>query len=253
MHGQRSCQQHGGWRWFELGSAVASLWRGFQFLAEDRAARRLAYVPGLLALVLWTFALYLGMHFLPELAAHFFPALTDVGRGWTLLIDFFVFLLMAPVALLVAMVLTPLLCAPVLERLVLLRERALGVPPRPAAGLWKELTSALSSQIGWLVVFAPLLLLLWLAALLAPPAAPVIAVLQFLVGGAWLALSLLDYPLSLRGVGFRARLSMFRRSFSAVFGFGVACGLLFAIPLFGLWGLPVAVVAAAELAVQLER
>jgi uncharacterized protein involved in cysteine biosynthesis len=160
---------------------------------------------------------------------------------------------MAPIALLVAMLLTPLLCAPVLERLVLLREHALGVAPRPAAGLLKELTCALSSQLGWFVVFGPLLVILWTVALIAPPAAPVISVLQFLVGGAWLALSLLDYPLSLRGLGFRARLALFRRGFSAVFGFGAACGVLFAIPLFGLWGLPVAVVAAAELAVQLER
>jgi uncharacterized protein involved in cysteine biosynthesis len=213
----------------------------------------LAYVPGLLALVLWGVALFLGMHYLPELAAHFFPTLAELSRGWALLFDILLFLLMAPVALLVAMLLTPVLCAPVLERLVLLRERALGVPPRPAAGLWTELKCALSSQIGWLVVFAPLLLLLWLAALAVPPAAPVLSIVQFLVGGAWLALSLLDYPLSLRGVGFRARLALFRRSFSAVFGFGAACGFLFAIPLFGLWGLPVAVVAAAELAIQLER
>jgi uncharacterized protein involved in cysteine biosynthesis len=233
-------------------SGVASLWRGFRFLAQDRAARRLAYVPGLVALVLWTLALYLGVHYVPELAGHFFPGLLELGRGWTLLIDVLVLLLLAPVALLVAMLLTPILCAPVLERLVLLRERALGIAPRPAAGLLRELRCALSSQLGWLVVFGPLLALLWLAALLAPAAVPVLSVVQFLVGGAWLALSLLDYPLSLRGVGFRARLVMFRRGFSAVFGFGAACALLFAIPLFGLWGLPVAVVAAAELAAQLE-
>jgi uncharacterized protein involved in cysteine biosynthesis len=222
-------------------------------LAQDRAARRLAYVPGLVALVLWTLALYLGVHYAPELATRFFPVLAQLSRGWTLLFDVLIFLVLAPVALLLAMLLTPVLCAPVLERLVLMRERALGVAPRPPAGLWKELACALSSQLGWLVVFAPLLALLWLAALVVPPAAPLLSLVQFLVGGAWLALSLLDYPLSLRGVGFRARLSMFRRSFAAVFGFGAACGLLFAIPLFGLWGLPVAVVAAAELAVQLER
>jgi uncharacterized protein involved in cysteine biosynthesis len=112
---------------------------------------------------------------------------------------------------------------------------------------------ALSSQIGWFFLFGPLLVILWIVALVAPPAAVVISVVQFMVGGAWLALSLLDYPLSLRGVGFRARLALFRRGFGAVFGFGVACGVLFAIPLFGVWGLPVAVVAAAELAAQLER
>ena len=66
--------------------------------------------------------------------------------------------------------------------------------------MWREIRCALASQIGWFFVFGPLLLLLWIVALVAPPAAVVISVLQFLVGGAWLALSLLDYPLSLRGV-----------------------------------------------------
>jgi len=236
-----------------VSSGVGSLWRGFRFLAENKAARRVAYVPSIVALVLWGLVLYLGMHFLPELGSRFFPALSGLSSGWTLLIDVLLFLILAPVALLVAMLLTPILCAPVLEHLVRLRERALGVPPRPAAGLWREITCALSSQIGWFFVFGPVLVILWIVALAAPPAAVVISVLQFLVGGAWLALSLLDYPLSLRGIGFRARVALFRRGFAAVFGFGVACGALFAIPLFGVWGLPVAVVAAAELALELER
>lgn len=234
-------------------SGVGSLWRGYRFLAENKQARRLAYVPSLSALALWALALYVGMHYLPELGAHFFPALSELSSGWTFLIDVLLFLIVAPAALLVAMLLTPILCAPALEHLVRLRERALGVPPRPAAGLWREIRCALSSQIGWSFLFGPLLAILWIVALVAPPAAVVISVLQFMVGGAWLALSLLDYPLSLRGVGFRARLALFRRGFGAVFGFGVACGVLFAIPLFGVWGLPVAVVAAAELAAQLER
>lgn len=235
-----------------MGSGVTSLLHGFQFLSADRAARRLAYVPGLLALLLWGIAIYLGLHFLPLVAAHFVPALAELSRGWTVVIDILLFLIMAPLALLLAMLLTPLLCAPVLERLVLMRERALGVAPRPAAGFFKELRCALSSQLGWLMVFGPIIALLWAATLLVPVAAPVIAIAQFLVGGAWLALSLLDYPLSLRGIGFRQRVLLFRRSALAVLGFGAGCALLFAIPLFGVWGLPVAVVGAAELAVKLE-
>ena len=235
-----------------IGSGVTSLVHGFQFLAADRAARRLAYVPGLLALLLWGIALYLGAHYLPLIAAHFVPALTELSRGWTVLLDILVLLLMAPLALLLAMLLTPLVCAPILERLVLMRERALGVAPRPAAGLLKELRCALSSQLGWLAVFGPIMALLWAAALFVPAAALVLSIVQFLIGGAWLALSLLDYPLSLRGMGFRQRLALFRRSSLAVFGFGAGCALLFAIPLFGVWGLPVAVVGAAELAAKLE-
>lgn len=233
-------------------SGVGSLWRGYRFLAENKPARRLAYVPSLAALALWALALYLGMHYLPELGAHFFPSLSELSSGWALLLDILLFLVLAPLALLLAMLLTPLLCAPVFEQLVRLRERALGLPPRPAAGFWRELSCALRSQIGWFMVFGPLLAILWIVALVAPAAALVISILQFLVGGAWLALSLLDYPLSLRGMGFRARFALFRRGFGAVFGFGVACAVLFAIPLFGVWGLPIAVVAAAELAAQLE-
>lgn len=235
-----------------MGTGVTSLLHGFQFLSANRAARRLAYIPGLLAFVLWGLAVYLGLHYLPLVAAHFAPSLAHSSGGWTVLLDILLFLVMAPLALLVAMVLTPLICAPVLERLVLMRERALGVPPRPAAGFFTELRCALTSQLGWLVVFGPIMALMWIAALVVPAAAPVISIAQFLIGGAWLALSLLDYPLSLRGMGFRRRLSLFRRSALAVFGFGAGCALLFAIPLFGLWGLPVAVVAAAELAVKLE-
>mgnify|MGYP003444678311 FL=1 len=158
----------------------------------------------------------------------------------------------APLGLLLTVIVTPLLCAPVFERLTRLRERALGLPPRPAVGFFRELYCALSAQLWSLALLGPVLLVLWLLALLAPPLAPVLSVLQFLVSAAWLALSLLDYPLSLRGVGFRGRVGLMRQSPLAVLGFGAACLCLFAIPLFGLWGLPVAVVAAAELAASLE-
>ena len=231
---------------------VLCLWHGYRFLADNKPARRLAYVPSAVALVLWGLSLYLGMHFLSVLGAHFFPSLEQSATGWATLIHVLLFLLLLPLTLLIAMVLTPLLCAPALEALVLLRERSLGVPARPAAGFWRELTCALRAQLGWLCLFGPVIGLLWVVALAFPPLALSSSVLQFFVGGAWLALSLLDYPLSLRGLGFRARLALFRRGYLDVFGFGAACSVLFAIPLFGVWGLPVAVVAAAELAAQLE-
>lgn len=233
-------------------SGVVSLLNGLRYLAADRAARRLACVPGLVALGLWLVALYGGVHYLPELAARWLPALSDLGRGWSIVLAVVTFLVVAPLALLFAIWTTPLLCAPVMDRLVLLREQALGLPPRPSAGFLRELSCAVTSQLGALVLFGPLMLVLWLVSLLVPAAAPALSVAQFFVGAAWLALSLLDYPLSLRGLRFRQRLALFRHGFVAVFGFGVGCAVLFAIPLFGLWGLPVAVVAAAELAAVLE-
>jgi uncharacterized protein involved in cysteine biosynthesis len=232
---------------------VRSLVNGFHFLSTERAARRLSYVPGAVAFWLWLVALYLAVHYLPELAVRLLPALSGLSQGWTFLLDLVTLVVMAPLALLVAILITPVLCAPVMEKLVLMRERALGAGARPSAGLFRELVSALFSQLGALLLFGPVMALLWAISLLAAPLAPLLAVLQFFVGAAWLALSLLDYPLSLRGVPFRARLALLRRGGLAVLGFGAGCALLFAIPLFGLWGLPVAVVGAAELALALER
>lgn len=234
-------------------SGIVSLVHGLRYLAADRAARRLSYMPALVALALWSLAMYAAGHYLPELTVRLLPALAAFGHGFRILLDIAVLLLVAPVALLFAMVVTPVLCAPLMERLVLMRERALGVDPRPAAGFFRELRCAIGSQIGSLLLFGPATLLLWGASLLVPPAAAALSVVQFLVSAGWLSLSLLDYPLSLRGLNFRERLALFRRGVIAVFGFGAGCALLFAIPLFGLWGLPVAVVAAAELAALLER
>jgi uncharacterized protein involved in cysteine biosynthesis len=232
---------------------VRSLTNGFKFLASDRAARRLAVVPGLVALVLWVSCLVLAVRYVPDLVARLLPSLAQLSEGWSLFVDVVTFLVMAPLALILAMLVTPVLCAPVMERLVRLRERALGAGPRAAVGLIRELMAALSAQLGALLLFGPVIAALWMVSLMAAPLAPLISALQFLVGSAWLAFSLLDYPLSLRGVSFRGRLALFRSSAMPVLGFGIACALLFAIPLFGLWGLPVAVVGAAELALTLEQ
>jgi len=233
-------------------TGIGSLLRAFAFVWREPRAFRLALVPALLACVLWAVSLSLAVRYVPDGLAAWLPALQSAGRGVSLLVDLLVLLIAAPLGLLLTVILTPLLCAPVFERLMRLRERALGLPPRPNASFLRELYCALSAQLWSLTLLGPVLLVLWVAALIVPPLAPFLAVLNFLVSAAWLALSLLDYPLSLRGVSFRGRVGLMRRSPLAVLGFGAACVCLFAIPLFGLWGLPVAVVAAAELAASLE-
>lgn len=233
-------------------TGLSSIVRAFAFVWREPAAFRLSLVPALLACALWLASMFAALHYVPDSLSAWWPSLHDAGRGVSLLVDVLVLLVAAPLGLLVTVILTPLLCAPVFERLMALRERDLGLPQRTAAGFMRELSCALSAQLWCLMLLGPLMLVLWTVALLAPALAPVLAVLQFIVSAAWLALSLLDYPLSLRGLGFRARVALVRRSPLSVLGFGAACVCLFAIPLFGLWGLPVAVVAAAELAASLE-
>ena len=234
-------------------TGLSSILRAFGFVWREPAALRLALVPAFLACALWTACMVLAVRYVPASLAAWLPSLAHPGRGVSLVIELLVLLLAAPLGLLLTVVVTPLLCAPVFERLMRLREQALGLPPRPAAGFLRELRCALSAQLGSLALLGPGMLLAWFLALVAPPLAPVLSVVHFLLSAAWLALSLLDYPLSLRGLGFRARLALLRRSPLSVLGFGAACVCLFAIPLFGLWGLPVAVVAAAELAASLEN
>ena len=231
---------------------LSSIARAFAFVWREPAAFRLSLVPAFAACTLWVASMFLALRYVPQSIATWLPSLEQHGRGVSLLVDLLVLLVAAPLGLLLTVIITPVLCAPVLERLMALRERALGLPQRRAAGFVRELTCALSSQLWALALLGPVLLLLWVLALVVPPLAPFVSVLNFFVTAAWLAFSLLDYPLSLRGLGFRARIALLRRSPLSVLGFGAACVCLFAIPLFGLWGLPVAVVAAAELAANLE-
>jgi CysZ protein len=144
------------------------------------------------------------------------------------------------------------LSAPALERLVLLRERELGASPRSAAGFLREFWCAMQAQLVALAIGGPLLALLWFATLIAPPAAIVTVPLKFVVLALLVAWSLLDYPLSLRGVALSERLRMMRSQSPRVLGFGLSVALLFTVPILPLLLLPAAVAAAAELGLQLD-
>lgn len=226
--------------------------RAFGFVVRVRESWPLVAVPALLCAVLWSASIALAVHFAPQLSA----ALIGGEEGWAVglrwLLDVASVLVAVVVGMFAALLLAPALSAPVLERLVLLRERALGAPPRRAAGFWRELKCALQAQLMSLALFGPALALLWLITLIVPALSPVTFALKFVVGALWLAVSLLDYPLSLRGLSFAQRWTLMRRDLGAVLGFALACACAFAVPLVSLVVLPIAVVAAAELAWLLE-
>ena len=153
----------------------------------------------------------------------------------------------AYVGLWLALLLTPVLSAPALERLVRAREAALGARARARQSFWFEVRCSLEAQMGGLLLAVPLWLVYWVVAALLPGAALLLFPLQALplaVGMAW---NLLDYPLTLHGVRVRERWALLRRAPGSIFGFGLCLAPLTLIPGAALLLLPAGVVGAAEI------
>ncbi len=162
--------------------------------------------------------------------------------------------LVAPlVALAVAAALSQPLSGFALDAITRRQERALGAPPHAEvpllAGMWRSLrVNLLGLGLG-----LPLLALLSLITAVAPPAGVVTLPLNFLVTALMLAWDFLDYPLGMRGLGIRARLSWIGRNFLAVLAFGAMCAAVLLVPAIGLVVLPFGVAGASRLAVLVDR
>jgi uncharacterized protein involved in cysteine biosynthesis len=88
---------------------------------------------------------------------------------------------------------------------------------------------------------------LWLVGALVPGAIVVTLPAGLLLTSLLVAWGLFDYPLTLRGFGFRARLDLLAQNFGAVLGFGAAFALVFWLPCVGVMLLPVGAIAATRL------
>ncbi len=231
-----------------------AIFRGVGFLWRTPSSWPWAAVPVALCTLLCIGAIAGAVHYVPLGVDALWPELADSLGGFGAgMVRFLSVAAAAVLGVLVATFVTPPLSAPALEHLVRLRERELGVAPRPAAGLFREFWCALQAQLIALAVTGPLLVVLWLLTWLFPPVAIVTVPLELFVLALLLAWSLLDYPLSLRGIGVSDRLRLMRAGAASVLGFGSALALLFAVPFLPLLLLPAAVAAAAEIGVELER
>jgi uncharacterized protein involved in cysteine biosynthesis len=102
-------------------------------------------------------------------------------------------------------------------------------------------------------VTLPIFVILWIAEFIFAPVAIVTTPLKFIVSSLIVAWGLFDYPLTLRGIGFGARLDLMRRNFASVLGFGLAFALVFWVPCCGVALLPVGAAAATRLLAEIER
>ncbi|HET9953546.1 MAG TPA: EI24 domain-containing protein [Polyangiaceae bacterium] len=156
-------------------------------------------------------------------------------------------LLSAVLGWFLAALLTPMLSAPALERLVHGTTVSLGRAAPPPLGFWREFACGLRAWLFATLLVLPLMLLLTLLGMVVPGAAVVTVPLKILVSAFGLAWGLLDYPLTLRGMGARERSRRMRQHVPEVLGFATAFSLLFWLPCCGIVLLPVAVMASTVL------
>jgi CysZ protein len=104
-----------------------------------------------------------------------------------------------------------------------------------------------------LLVGMPLLTILFMITLLFPPAAVLTIPLKFVLCAWLLAWDFLDYPMGLRGMGVRARLTWVWTNLDAFTTFGVCWAMLVIIPGIVLIVLPMAVAGATRMVVEEER
>lgn len=184
--------------------------------------------------------------------------LWDQGDGtwtmvgiWALRVLFYV--LGVLLAFVVAMTLAQPISGFALERLARKQEIALNGRTWPDQPFVASTFRSLRVSVTALVIGLPILGLLALITFLAPPAGVVTIPLKFIVTGVLAVYDLVDYPLSLRGLGVRARVQFIKDEWWACFGFGCAVAALLLIPGFGLFLLPFGVAGATRLVVEADR
>ncbi len=171
--------------------------------------------------------------------------------GWLLTV--LLALLFTLLGLLAALALAQPLSGFALDAIVHAQEKALTgrASPKPPAlvSAWNAFKVALLSFL----LGAPALVVLFLIGLAFPPATVVTVPLKLLVCGWMLAWDFLDYPLTMRELGLRARVGWVARHFGAFTVFGLMWAALVVVPGLVLLLLPMGVAGAAQLVVAADR
>jgi len=235
-------------------------WRGF--VAPFGAARQLLGLPSA-----WPFALVPAVVFV-LLEAAFVAASWRFLKPWVngelagggalqhvgaSALSWVSVMLAAALGWLMSAFFAPMFSAPALERIIAIAELDLQAPARAPLGFISEFWCGARSLLLSSAVTLPMVLLLTLLEIVAPPTAVVATPLKLLLGALGVAWGLFDYPLTLRGIGARQRFLFMSRHWAVVLGFGVAFSLVFWLPCLGIIMLPVGVVAATRLYWEIER
>lgn len=239
-----------------LALGVGSLTVAFKRLVSTPKLWPYALLPSLTLFGLMTLVLVLAAPTLVHVAVAQSGVTTlDTwyGNAGELALTAILWITSALFAVWIAIVVTPPLCAPALERLVRAEEGVLGVPERAPLSFWFELWCGAKAQMVALVFTATAWLLLSVVSLLVPALVIVTLPLKVIALAIALAWSLLDYPLTLRGIGPKQRMRLFAAQPATVLGFGVPLAVLFWFPCTSVLLLPVGAIAATRVVWQLAE
>lgn len=178
---------------------------------------------------------------------------TWYGNTGKVVLSSVLWLTIALVALWLGVVATPPLCAPALEHLVRAEEHELHVTSRPTLSMWAEWSAGFQAQVVGFVFSATTWAVLTLSSMILPALTIITLPLKLIAVTAALSWSLLDYPLTLRGIKATQRLHLFARQPAAILGFGVPFALLFWFPCSSVLLLPVGAIAATRVVWQLAE
>jgi uncharacterized protein involved in cysteine biosynthesis len=235
-------------------AGFGAVFTGFGTIAREPRLWPWALVPALCLGLLEAGFVALAFTLLkPWVVAHFPEASSRIGRLGVEVAGALAALAVAAVGWFVAVALAPALSAPALEKIVKEVERAQGLPSRPSIGFFAEMLSGFRAMTGAALLGLPLFSLLFALGFALPALAIVTTPLKFVLSSLLVAWGLFDYPLTLRGVGFRERLRFARRNLACFAGFGLAFALVFWLPCCGVVLLPVGVAAATLLVGAIER
>jgi CysZ protein len=226
-----------------------SVFRAVRFLVRTKKAWPFAVVPAALLVATSLIGTFLAVHFIaPALVARGLPyAESMFGRIGVAVLRVVANVVAGVGGAFVASWCASPIAGAALERIISLREKELGLPEREPVPFLTGIACGLRAQLLAFAVGGPILTVLSVLTLAFPPLAVVTFPLQFATLLALLVWELLDYPLSMRGMRLRDRLTLLRRQAPAAIGFGAGIALLFAIPFGAIVLLPVAVAAATEL------
>ncbi len=215
---------------------------GFSWLLKSVRVWPLAALPALIWCGLSGVGAFASVSFFePWLAAKVahFPSLLGSTAAWLLTV------VAVALAVWLALLITPPLSGPALERIVLAVEQSHGVAPRAAQSFVAELWCGVRAMLVGFALVTPLFAASLLLDLVAPFLAPLSVALKLLGTTLGLSWSLLDYPLTLRGMRIRQRFALLAREWRATLGFGLGMVPFFWLPCCQLASLPVGVAAAA--------